>query len=98
MGPGSVENGRFLPPPVGTVAGPDALTLADSRSILREIVLERVATDGAIAYLDGRELFGESDAHLLPDDLHPNQEGMNLIATRFIDKVPRILNGFEKAK
>ena len=37
----------------------------------------------AIRYLDGLSLFGEADAHLLPDDLHPNTEGYRLMGQRF---------------
>jgi lysophospholipase L1-like esterase len=77
--------------PDGRLAGtprPDdatALTLSASRELLAELVAAR--TDPALAYLDGRELLGEADARLLPDGLHPGQEGLDLIARRFVERV-----------
>lgn len=59
-----------------------ALTLARSREILAEVAAARA--DPALTLIDGRELFGARDAHLLYDRLHPNQEGLDLIATRFV--------------
>jgi hypothetical protein len=72
---------------VGTPRPGDAtaLTVAASRELLAELVAAR--TDPALAYLDGRELLGEADAHLLPDGLHPAQEGLDLIARRFVERV-----------
>ncbi len=32
----------------------------------------------------GRSLFGDADAQLLYDDLHPDQTGLDLIAERFV--------------
>ena len=54
------------------------------RVLLQEVVdARRRARDLNIGYLDGRSLFGEADAHLLPDDLHPNTEGYRLMGERF---------------
>lgn len=44
--------------------------------------------DPALTYLDGRELFGDADVALLYDGLHPNQEGLDLIAQRFVERAP----------
>ena len=42
--------------------------------------------------VEGTDLFAESDAHLLPDDLHPNGEGYELMGLRAADLVlPRLL-------
>lgn len=41
--------------------------------------------DDMIFYLNGLDLFSENDAHLLPDDLHPNTEGYALMADRFVE-------------
>lgn len=60
-----------------------ALTLARSRQILTEVV--SVRNDPHLTVFDGLELFGVGDAHLLPDHLHPDQEGLDLIADRFVD-------------
>lgn len=60
------------------------MPLQQMRQVLKDMVAVRAAAgDGAIRYLDGRELFGEADAHLLPDDLHPNTEGYRLMGERF---------------
>lgn len=83
-GPGRAgPDGRL----VGTPRPDDAtaLTLAASRELLAELVAARA--DAALAYLDGRELLGEADAHLLPDGLHPAQEGLDFIARGFIERV-----------
>lgn len=59
-------------------------SLRDMRLMLADVVTARQrAGDGDIRYLDGLLLFGEDDAHLLPDDLHPNTEGYRLMGERF---------------
>ncbi|MDA3962853.1 MAG: GDSL-type esterase/lipase family protein [Planctomycetota bacterium] len=47
----------------------------------------RACGDRAIHSLSGLELFSSDDAHLLPDNLHPNHEGYQLMGQRFHDKV-----------
>lgn len=48
--------------------------------------------DENVHYFDGHELLGRQDAHLLPDGLHPNQEGYELMAQRFLERVlPRLV-------
>lgn len=60
------------------------LTLNDMRQRLAEVVdLHRARGDKAIEYLDGRALFGETDADLLPDGLHPSPAGYRLMGERF---------------
>jgi lysophospholipase L1-like esterase len=60
------------------------LTLQKIRAILADVVdVRRRRGDQALTYLDGRELLGEADAHLLPDGLHPNPEGYRLMGERF---------------
>lgn len=60
------------------------LPLTRMRQLLSDVVAARVAAgDGHIGYLDGLSLFGAADAHLLPDDLHPNTEGYRLMGERF---------------
>lgn len=67
-------------------AAPGALSLGQLRYELEAVVDERRRTDEHIGYLDGRELFDEADAAdgLLPDDLHPDDEGYRRIAERFV--------------
>ncbi len=56
------------------------LNLRRVRDILEKIALER--QDPNLHYVDGLQLFGESDAHLMVDGLHPNADGYLLIAER----------------
>lgn len=65
----------------GSLGGP---SLVRMRGLLQEVVAARVAAgDTAIQYLDGLSLFGAADAHMLPDDLHPNTDGYRLMGERF---------------
>lgn len=62
----------------------EGLPLTRMRQLLQDVVAARIAAgDARIGYLDGLKLFGEADAHLLPDDLHPNTEGYRLMGERF---------------
>jgi len=56
------------------------LNLRRVRDILEKIALER--QDPNLHYVDGLQLFGESDSHLMVDGLHPNADGYLLIAER----------------
>jgi len=60
------------------------LTLAVIRKELASLA-ERRSSDPNLYFLDGTELFGESDADRLPlpDDLHPGPEAHQLIGERF---------------
>ncbi|MCO5993507.1 GDSL-type esterase/lipase family protein [Actinoallomurus rhizosphaericola] len=60
-----------------------ALSLSVIREVLHRIVGERSAADPNLHYLDGRELFGESDVADLPDALHPNAAGYRRMGERF---------------
>ena len=62
-----------------------ALTLSRSRDLLADVVATR--NDPALGYLDGLQLLGTDDAHLLPDGIHPDQDGLDLIARRFLESV-----------
>ncbi|MFE3387609.1 GDSL-type esterase/lipase family protein [Streptomyces anulatus] len=61
------------------------LTLTVIRDELARIVAQRRPTDPHLHYLDGLDLYGESDhAELpLPDDLHPDPAAHRRIAERF---------------
>ncbi len=86
-GPVYFEHGRFRAATRELSLDDGALTLEDTRELVGEAVLARSA-DPNIHLLDGLELFGHADAHLLCDDLHPDQRGYDLIAQRFIEKLP----------
>ncbi|MFC9770075.1 MULTISPECIES: GDSL-type esterase/lipase family protein [unclassified Pseudarthrobacter] len=84
-GPSRLVDGKFLATDLPRKPGDGLLTLRDARSILAEAVGERSTSDPNLHYLDGLRLFGSADAHLLPDLLHPNDEGYRLIGERFTD-------------
>jgi hypothetical protein len=75
--------GKFI-----TIGGHDevrkgCMTLSRTREILEAVTASR--QDKNLHYIDGRTLFGESDAADLPDDLHPNPEGYIRMGERFAD-------------
>jgi lysophospholipase L1-like esterase len=51
------------------------------------VAVRRERGDANLYYLSGLELFGPDDAHLLPDDLHPNPDGYRMLGERFRDLV-----------
>ncbi|MDL5159488.1 GDSL-type esterase/lipase family protein [Actinomycetospora termitidis] len=61
------------------------LTLRVVRDALERLVAQRAADDPHLAYLDGRELYGEADAETLPlpDALHPDAATHRLMGERF---------------
>ena len=65
---------------------------------MREEVAAAVAAlqahgDRHLYYVDGLEIFGPQHAHLLPDDLHPNAEGYQVLAQNFLRVVmPQLLS------
>jgi len=73
----------------------DALDLGRVREIIVDVVRIRAASDHHLTYLDGRELLGvdPEDAALLPDLLHPDQAGMDLMAARFSAALGDLLSG-----
>lgn len=62
------------------------LTLTTIRAELARIVAQRAGEDPNLHYLDGRELYGESDFAELPliDRLHPDTAAHQRIAERFV--------------
>ncbi|MFT8705094.1 GDSL-type esterase/lipase family protein [Bifidobacterium aquikefiricola] len=71
-----------------------ALTLAATRSIIERVVRQR--NDPALAVMNGLDLLGAPDAHVLKDNLHPDQEGINLIASRFATLLPNTLASMQE--
>jgi lysophospholipase L1-like esterase len=66
----------------------EGLSLEAMRTVLKQVVETRIKTgDAHIRYLSGLDLFGEADAHMLPDDLHPNTAGYRLMGERFYAKL-----------
>ncbi|HEX3898561.1 MAG TPA: GDSL-type esterase/lipase family protein [Mycobacteriales bacterium] len=65
-----------------------ALTVRRMRELLEaSVVGRRERGDANLHYLSGLDLFGEADAHLLPDDLHPSPQGYRMIGERFASLV-----------
>ncbi|MDF2484451.1 MAG: hypothetical protein K0R46_619 [Herbinix sp.] len=61
------------------------INLKEMRRILEEIVTICVSYgDENIYYLDGLKLFGTEELRYLPDELHPNAEGQQVLAEHFI--------------
>jgi hypothetical protein len=62
------------------------LTLRRMRELLRDVVeVRRRRGDERLTYLDGTQLFGvdPSDLDLLPDGLHPDGDGLDLLGRRY---------------
>jgi len=68
-------------------------TLEDYRSMTRDASHRLMAAgDEKLFLFEGTDLFGAGDAHLLPDGLHPDAEGYELIGRRFARQViPRLI-------
>ena len=64
-----------------------ALTLSQTRTIIERVVKQR--HDPHLTVMHGLSLLSAQDAYVLEDNLHPNQEGINLIASRFTKLLPQ---------
>jgi lysophospholipase L1-like esterase len=63
-------------------------TLPEMREDVRQTVeMIRARGDHHIYYMDGLELFGSDDASYLPDHLHPDGDGYEIIGSRFMEKI-----------
>lgn len=80
----STPDGSFRVVRTPLEARPVPLTLRGIRTALAAIVEQRRSTgDAALHYADGLTLFGEDDAPMLYDRLHPSPEGYALLGRRF---------------
>lgn len=86
-GPGAPDfsGGKVQFRATGDPSEPGKLTLNYIRRELAEITAARAKTDPNLAYLDGRELYGEADFAVrpLPDQLHPDNATHQRMAERF---------------
>ncbi|WP_280425890.1 GDSL-type esterase/lipase family protein [Nocardia carnea] len=80
---------RFIATGDPAEQGTGKLTLRSIRDELSRIVDQRAARDPNLFYVDGRELYGETDyrEHPLPDRLHPDAATHQLIGERFAERV-----------
>jgi len=46
--------------------------------------------DKNVSYINGLDVFDSDNAHLLPDDLHPNSEGYGVMANNLLGLLPRV--------
>lgn len=61
--------------------------------VAQAVDLLREAGDSNIFYFDGLDLFGENEREHLPDDLHPNGDGYEILGTHFAEIVLNTLIG-----
>lgn len=87
-GPSVLRDGAYRGARRALEADGGALTLAHTREVVERVVAARRERDPRLFAVDGRELLGARDAHLLADGLHPTQEGNDLIARRFPGLLP----------
>lgn len=70
-------------------AEPCTIGLKTMRRLLEDRVARfRAAGDRNIFYLDGQRIIGPGDEATMPDELHPDADGMKLMARRFVEAVP----------
>lgn len=85
----------ILSPPRETTDEPPAtIGLRTMRRTLETIVAKFVSKgDSHIFYLDGTEIIGPGDEHTMPDELHPDADGIKLMAERFLQRMPPAWQG-----
>lgn len=80
-GPTLIGNSGLYSEPRAHDLGHGALNLPRIRTLLETIVEAR--SDAHLYYLNGLELFGPADSHMMPDQLHPNSDGYRVMGERF---------------
>ena len=65
------------------------LTLRGIREILSELAAVRAKNDPNIYYMDGLQLFNETEALTMPDGIHPDAAGYRTIAANFVERAPK---------
>jgi lysophospholipase L1-like esterase len=66
-------------------------TLKQMRNeVARAVETLKTHGDSNITYIDGLDIFSSDNAHLLPDDLHPNNEGYGIMASNLLKLLPRV--------
>lgn len=75
-------------PPRETTPNAVGFTLQAMREAVAEAVdLLQSRGDRHVHYVDGLRIFGPELGHLLPDDLHPNAEGYQIMGENFLREV-----------
>jgi hypothetical protein len=78
----------IVSPPRETVPNAVGFTLQAMRAeVAAAVDALRAHGDRHIRYIDGLKIFGPEHAHLLPDQVHPNAEGYQVLAGNFLREV-----------
>ena len=89
-GPSETDaNGQVQGQPFSRHSWIGELTLCGIREILSELVAVRAQTDQNLYYMDGLQLFNETEALTMPDGIHPDAAGYRTIAANFVERVPK---------
>ena len=80
----------IVSPPREDAPNPVGFTLKAMRDEVAMAVEDlRASGDANVHYVNGLDILGPDHAHLLPDDVHPNAEGYELMGRNFLEKVVR---------
>jgi len=89
-----VVRSAIFSPPREEIPNSAGLTLQQTRHEVKAAVkILRAHDDRNLYYVNGLKVLGPEDAHLLPDDLHPNAEGYKLMGERYTKILANILDG-----
>jgi lysophospholipase L1-like esterase len=92
------KNGKFVTYPGSENLRQGCMSLKRVRELISQVTTSRQnAGDNNLSYISGLELFGESDAGSLPDDLHPDPDGYRLIGERFAKKLFSVGGAFSSS-
>ena len=68
----------------------EGLTLRQIRQTITEVTAAAQAQDPDLHVIDGLEVLGADEAHLMPDGLHPDGTGYELMATRLAPRLQEL--------
>ncbi len=78
-------------PPREQIPNAVGFTLQAMRDeVVAAVTALREAGDEALHYVNGLEIFGADNAHLLPDELHPDAAGYEVMGRHFTEQVARV--------
>lgn len=82
-----VSPGRAGATPRSITDGDGSLTLRRTRECVEHVAASRQADDPHLTIMSGLDLFSLDDVDCLPDALHPDQQGHDRIAHRFVERM-----------
>jgi hypothetical protein len=84
----------IVSPPRETAPGATGLTLCNIREMLQEVVSRlKACGDDQVQYFEGLSMCGHNDVDCLPDDLHPDGDGYEMMGRRFAEQIAPELFG-----